>query len=462
MQNKFQPFKLLLALSLFIAGSSANQDDGSAITVNYSENKASTSASVETRSIGVQFNPGYKSSNSTVVPTKNKKTGNGRVSAYFPSYNADHDSVSKIRYDLYDDLIFFVATTTSNFTIGLGNLTQNEWDSLAYEFVNRSKEAGVSPSCSIGGWTGSVYFSALASTAENRTTFANSAINFAKKYGFEGIDIDWETCFSQGIGCNIIQDSDAENYQLLLKEIKRIWPEGKLSTAVSIAGIRASDYSALPAANLTTLASVVDILKIMAYDVYGGWSTTTGPHAPLRSTCADPNDNLSVETAIDVYIRQGFSPSQLSLGLPGYGRSWLLESPTLVPKTVQNYTSYYYQNFTGLPQGGNFDDKPGVVDVCGQTSTSWGGTILVSELVSRGYLNEDETKAGSGFVRYYDECSGQPFIANGTHLISYDDTQSTLQKVKYAKSRNISHIYFFDSFGPTDSTVKAAREALLA
>jgi hypothetical protein len=36
------------------------------------------------------------------------------------------------------------------------------------------------------------FFSSLAATAENRTAFADSTILFAKKYGFEGIDFDWE------------------------------------------------------------------------------------------------------------------------------------------------------------------------------------------------------------------------------------------------------------------------------
>lgn len=45
------------------------------------------------------------------------------------------DSIS----DLFDELIFFVATTNSNYTIGTGDLNQTYWDSLATEFVTRCK-----------------------------------------------------------------------------------------------------------------------------------------------------------------------------------------------------------------------------------------------------------------------------------------------------------------------------------
>ncbi|PLW34681.1 hypothetical protein PCANC_12228 [Puccinia coronata f. sp. avenae] len=388
-----------------------------------------------------------------------QKTGARKLAGYYPVYNHKGQSVSELRYDLYDEIIFFVASTTENFTISTSPFEPNEWDSLALDFVKNCKNNSVLPTYSIGGWNGSRYFSSLVATAENRTAFADSTISFAKKYGFGGIDFDWEYASIQGIGCNVVSDEDVQNQQLLFKEVKSKWPEGKLSTTQSIAGVRDANYQKLPASDVTLMAQVVDEVRIMAYDVHGSWTKTTGPNAPIHAQCADPENQLSVENAIDIYLKQGFKPEQLSLGIPGYAKSWTLSESELTPRIVGNYTSYYYQNFTGIPAGGQYDDKPGV-DVCGQ-KTGNGGSWHVDEIVAAGFLSEDETSGGKGFTRYYDECSGEPFLASNTTLISYDDTASTVAKVVYAKSKGLGGVFFFDTMGPLDSTVKAARTALL-
>ncbi|POW06965.1 hypothetical protein PSHT_10137 [Puccinia striiformis] len=387
---------------------------------------------------------GDQNHNATAIP---KQTGARKLAGYYPVYNSEGQSVSQLRFDLYDEIIFFAATTTDNFTLGTDKMSQNEWDNLAFDFVKSCKDHSVQPTYTVGGWGGSRYFSPLAATAENRTAFAESTINFAKKYGFEGIDFDWEYAGIQGIGCNIISDEDVQNQQLLLKEVKSKWPEGKLSVAQSIAGIRDPNYQKLPASNVTIMAEVVDNLRIMAYDVHGSWTKTTGPNAPIRAQCADPDNQLSVETAIDIYLKQGFKPEQLSLGIPGYAKSWTLAKPELAPRIVGNYTSYYYQNFTGIPTF--------------VSTTTYGGSWLTRELVQDGYLSQDETSGGKGYTKYYDECSGEPFLASDTTLISYDDTESTVSKVVYAKSKGLGGIYFFDTMGPMDDTVNAARTALL-
>lgn len=85
----------------------------------------------------------------------------------------------------------------------------------------------------------------------------------------------------------------------------------------------------------------------MAYDVFGNWAATTGPLAPIRDTCS-PESPISVETAVAAFTKQGFKPSQMVLGIPAYARSYELTSAKLVPRTVGNQVSFYYQNHTTI------------------------------------------------------------------------------------------------------------------
>ncbi|WAR60220.1 hypothetical protein PtB15_9B157 [Puccinia triticina] len=432
-------------------GSNTNYNPGATIN---------TTTTAGASSVNSTLTPGTNGGSNHEAITSPQKTGSGKLSGYYAVYHTEGKPIPDPRYDLYDELTFFAATTTANFTIGTNSLTQNEWDTLAFDFVRSCKNHSVLPTYTLGGWDGSRYFSSLVATAENRTAFASSAISFAKKYGFEGIDFDWECKNHQGIGCNIISDDDVQNQQLLFKEVKSQWPEGKLYTTQSIAGIRDHNSQRLRPCDLTIMAQFVDelIIFLNLHVVHGSWTKTTGPNAPIRGQCADLDNQLSVESAIEIYLQQGFKPEQLSLGIPGDTKSWTLSQPKLTPRIVGNHTSYYYQNFTGIPAVGKYDSAPGL-DICGQ-KTGHGGSWLVKELVDSGFLSNDEATGGKGFTKYYDDCSGEPFLASNSTLISFDDTKSTVSKVVYAKSKGLAGVFFFNTMGPRDSTVKAAREAL--
>ena len=45
---------------------------------------------------------------------------------------------------------------------------------------------------SVGGWSGSTYFSDLATTLPARKKFAASCVQLVARYGLDGLDIDWE------------------------------------------------------------------------------------------------------------------------------------------------------------------------------------------------------------------------------------------------------------------------------
>jgi len=45
---------------------------------------------------------------------------------------------------------------------------------------------------SVGGWSGSTYFSDVAATASARSRLSASCLQIVEKYGLDGLDIDWE------------------------------------------------------------------------------------------------------------------------------------------------------------------------------------------------------------------------------------------------------------------------------
>ena len=49
---------------------------------------------------------------------------------------------------------------------------------------------GVKASISIGGWTGSRYFSTAVGSAQNRTAFVGAVTSIVKQYKLDGVDFE--------------------------------------------------------------------------------------------------------------------------------------------------------------------------------------------------------------------------------------------------------------------------------
>ncbi|KAH9824715.1 family 18 glycoside hydrolase [Melampsora americana] len=380
-----------------------------------------------------------------------------KVMGYYPAYNYKFQTPSQIPWSLYTDVTFFVAEPHLNGSFTFPpELTPQHAETLAKEFVTLANSYKVLPVITYGGWSGSRYLSTMAKNEANRKGYAKILIDFAKKFGFRGIDIDWEC--NAGIGCNMFNKMDTVNFGLFLQEIRKQWPTAQLSSALGISGLIGASGSAATTEETKLVVKYLDFVKIMAYDVFGNWATTTGPLAPLHATCS-PEIPTSVETSVEAMIKQGFKPQKIVLGLPAYARSYELTSSKLTPRHVNGKVSLYYQNHTLVaPRGGKTDDRPGK-DVCG-VKTNWGGLWTVKELMEKGYLSQDQLQGGNGYKRYFDECSGTPFLTNGKYFFSYDDRVSVAAKAKFARSKGLSGIFFFDTQGSPDFVVKAGRDAL--
>ncbi len=289
---------------------------------------------------------------------------------------------------------------------------------------------------SIGGWTLSGEFSDIALTPSSRDRFARSAIAFMKKYGFDGIDIDWEYPVGGGLGSNKVRPQDKQNYTLLLQELRR-----QLDAAARNDGKKYYLSIAAPAGpwnianfELANIAAVCDWINLMAYDLHGDWENSTNHHACLRAPAGDP---LSVEAAVATYLAAGVPPEKLVVGVPFYGRGWRGVGPTA----------------NGLRQ-------PAAAGMPGTYPPDM-------EWEYRDILNRLATRPGV-YKRFWDDTAKAPWIyaagENGGTFVTYEDTESLGYKTQFIKDRGLGGIMFWelssDSKNPADSLLQKISEGL--
>lgn len=123
---------------------------------------------------------------------------------------------------------------------------------------------------SVGGWSGSRYFSDLVSTAAKRTALATQITALVTKYNADGADLDWEYPNGAGIGCNKVRSADSANLLLFLKELRRQLGSGKLITA-AVATSPFNGPDGRPLASVKSFATYIDYINIMTYDLIGTW-----------------------------------------------------------------------------------------------------------------------------------------------------------------------------------------------
>jgi len=390
------------------------------------------------------------------------------IATYYPSYNAKLLPAADIPWDLYTHIDYFVAETRPTPTSAMA--VDNE--SNMKEVIAGAKKHGLSISLTVGGWTGSRYFSTNVGSPKNRTAFADTLVRFIKQYGFNGLDIDWEYPALQGIGCNAISvQHDTANLLAFIQLLRQKLGSGyRLSADVSLQGFIGSDGNYL--SNLSEFGKVLDYVTVMAYDIFGpGYYAPdyiTGPNAPLYDTCAPSYAKGSGSAGVSAWVKAGMPRSKILLGVPSYGYGYETLSNNLVSTHYSPHshkTSFLYQNASSTTPAGGSTADPAGIDECGNQQGP-GGQWLYNELVQRGKLTDSAgKKGGQGYRRYYDECSQTPFLFNNAtqSFIAYDDPQSLTAKGTWAKHAQLAGLNVFDATGDTtdNALLKAARSAFL-
>ncbi|KAJ4435528.1 hypothetical protein ANN_18144, partial [Periplaneta americana] len=177
--------------------------------------------------------------------------------------------------------------------------TWNDIDLGAIKRFNalREQNPSLKTMVAIGGWNeGSKKYSKVMNNDTTRGIFVDNVVNFVKKYGFDGFDIDWEYPTQRGGS-----PGDKDAFSKLLSELRpKFDANGFLLSAAVSAGVDKIDA----AYDVPQLVKNLDFINVMTYDLHGDWDSATGENAPMYPGNEDIENGetkLNVVSIINIF-----------------------------------------------------------------------------------------------------------------------------------------------------------------
>ncbi|MBS1528495.1 MAG: glycoside hydrolase family 18 protein [Bacteroidetes bacterium] len=264
---------------------------------------------------------------------------------------------------------------------------------------------------SIGGWGGSKYFSDAVFTDTARRGFAASAVAIVKKYGLDGIDIDWEYPNDIGAG-NIYRPEDKHNYTLMFRQLRldldtlQQQTGRSLSLTAAVGGF--SRFITLT--EMGDVAKYLDYVSLMTYDLADDTLHMVLHHTNLYAS-RSYKTLCSADFAVKDFEAAGVPADKLVVGVAFYGHTFVAVDSA---KTILGArTSPIHIN---RPGGGGY-------------------TFIKDSLINR-----------KGFKYYRDEDAKAPYLYNDSlrQFVTFDDEWSVKNKCKYVKSNHLGGVMFWE------------------
>ena len=263
---------------------------------------------------------------------------------------------------------------------------------------------------SIGGWTLSSDFPAIAADPVKRTNFAHWCNEVIRLYDVDGIDIDWEY---PGYADHNGTAADMLNYTLLLKEVRDslddIDPNLMLTAAFGAAPDRMDDIE------WDEIVATLDYINLMSYDFFGAFSSSTNHNSPLYQP-AQGDATFNCHSAIDRLVNDHNVPADMiNLGVAFYGRTAKTTgAPGLHTATTGATDDATFSLDEGSPQYYNVMDKMSLF------AEHWDTLAQVPYLTGDGGLNT---------------------------FVSYDNEKSIGLKGQYVVDHNLAGVIIWEITG---------------
>lgn len=195
-------------------------------------------------------------------------------------------------------------------------------DNRFYERIVELKKKGVKVTMAIGGWNDSAgdKYARLVKSASARARFIRHVTEFLEKYGFDGLDLDWEYPVCWQVDCNKGSPDEKQGFSSLVQELSGVFKQKGLLLSAAVSPNRKVIDAGY---DVSHLSYYFDWIAVMAYDYHGQWDKKTGHVAPMYEHPEGTN-GFNANFTINYWIEKGADPRKLVLGMPMYGQSFSL------------------------------------------------------------------------------------------------------------------------------------------
>ncbi len=265
---------------------------------------------------------------------------------------------------------------------------------------------------SVGGAPPSGFFSKIASSEALRKKFAESCVELALKNGFDGLDIDWEYPVNDGIPGNVLHREDRQNFVFLLKTIRSVLDSRAGRKHCLLTAATTAYWNHLPDLSSGEIARYLDWFNVMAYDLCDMNPEYASHASSLFAWEKTSHENpgaqalANADAAVKWYLSNGVPAKKIVLGVPFYGTIWT---------GVEGKNRGLFQSYTG--KNGQYDVVP--------------YRKIHHEL--------------TGYTRYWDEKASASWLYGPSGvMVSYEDEQALIAKVKYIRDNDLGGIMFWE------------------